>query len=222
MIRTDAMADTGAPIEVELVEDDRRAREGLQHLIDGSQGFRCSRAYGSLEAALAAADAPAPDVILLDVHLPGREGPDGVGDLLAKHPCAVIVMLTVLDEEERIFTSICNGASGYLLKKTPPVRLLEALREARQGGAPMSPEIALKVVQLFRAHRPAPAAEHDLSPQEVRLLSLLADGHSYLSAAGQLDVTINTVRNYVRRIYEKLHVHSKSEAVSKALKKRII
>jgi DNA-binding NarL/FixJ family response regulator len=222
MIRTDAMADTGAAIEVELVEDDRRAREGLQQLIDGSQGFHCSRAYGSLEVALAASDAPAPDVILLDVHLPGREGPDGVGDLLAKHPRAVIVMLTVLDEEERVFTSICNGASGYLLKKTPPVRLLEALREARQGGAPMSPEIALKVVQLFRAHRPAPTAEHDLSPQEVRLLSLLADGHSYLSAGGQLDVSINTVRNYVRRIYEKLHVHSKSEAVSKALKKRII
>jgi DNA-binding NarL/FixJ family response regulator len=210
------------PIEVAVVEDDARAREGLNLLIDGSPGFRCRRSYRSLEEAFAAPAAPAPDVILLDVHLPGRDGPDGVGELLARYPRAVIVMLTALDDEERIFRSICNGASGYLLKKTPPARLLEALREAHQGGAPMSPEVASKVVQLFRAHRPAPAAGHDLSPQEVRLLALLAEGHSYLSAAGQLEISINTVRNYVRRIYEKLHVHSKSEAVSKALKARII
>ena len=131
-------------------------------------------------------------------------------------------MLTVLAERAQIFESICNGACGYLLKDTPPARLLEALREAKEGGAPMSPEIARKVVELFRRTAPPPVAETSLTQQETKLLGLLADGHGYRAAADQLFVSVNTVRNYIRSVYEKLHVHSSSEAVSKALRLGLI
>jgi DNA-binding NarL/FixJ family response regulator len=128
----------------------------------------------------------------------------------------------VLAERARIFESICNGACGYLLKDTPPARLLDALREAKGGGSPMSPEIARKVVELFRRTPPPPAEETHLAPQEIRLLALLAEGHGYQAAAERMFVSVNTVRNYVRSVYEKLHVHSSSEAVSKALRLGLI
>jgi DNA-binding NarL/FixJ family response regulator len=209
-------------IEVALVEDDRVLRDGLAHLIDGEPGLRCRRCYGSVELALAERATAAPDVILLDIHLPGMLGSVGVARLCERYPGAAVLMLTIYDDQDKVFESICNGACGYLLKKTPPARLVEAIREAHGGGAPMSPEIARKVVALFREVRPAPRATHSLTPQEIRLLGLLADGHSYLSAAGQLAITINTVRNHVRSIYDKLHVHTRSEAVAKALKAGIL
>ena len=131
-------------------------------------------------------------------------------------------MLTVFAEEDKVFESICNGACGYLLKKTPSARLIEAIREAHEGGSPMSPEIARKVVSLFqKTHQPAHPDER-LTPHEIRLLKMLAEGHSYHSAGGQLGISVNTVRNYIRSIYGKLHVHSKSEAVTKALRSRLI
>jgi DNA-binding NarL/FixJ family response regulator len=208
-------------IEVAIVEDDRASRAGLQVLIDGTPGFRCKSAFGSVEGALRA-DGPSPDVILLDINLPGMPGSEGVAKLREKHPRAAVLMLTVFDEEERIFESICNGASGYLLKKTPPARLLDAICEVNEGGAPMSPEIARKVIELFRRRPFARTQKHGLTDQQVRVLALLAEGHSYQSAAGQLAISINTVRNHVRAIYDALHVHSKSEAVSTALRRGII
>jgi len=131
-------------------------------------------------------------------------------------------MLTVYAEQATIFESICHGAVGYLLKKTPAARLLEAIREAASGGAPMSPEVARKVVTLFRKTTSAEPAAEPLTSQELRLLQLLAEGYSYQAAADRLDITVNTVRSYVRNVYDKLHVHSKSEAVSKALRQRLI
>jgi DNA-binding NarL/FixJ family response regulator len=131
-------------------------------------------------------------------------------------------MLTVLAEQEKVFEAICNGACGYLLKETPPARLLEAIREAREGGAPMSPEIARKVVKLFQQTGPPEKFDERLTPQESRLLKLLAQGYSYARAADQLRISVNTVRGHIRAIYDKLHVHSKSEAVSKALRNRLI
>ena len=211
-----------AMIEVALVEDDRVLRDGLAQLIDAEPGMRCRRCYGSVELALADRAADAPDVVLLDIHLPGMLGSVGVARLCERYPGATIVMLTIYEEQDKVFESICNGACGYLLKKTPPAKLMEAIREAHDGGAPMSPGIARNVVTLFREVRPAPRESHSLTPQEVRLLALLADGHSYQNAAGQLDITINTVRNHVRSIYDKLHVHTKSEAVAKALKAGIL
>jgi len=209
-------------IEVALIEDDRAMREGLALLIGSSKGFCCTQSFGSVEEALRDRPAVAPDVILLDINLPGTSGADGVPALLQKHPRASVLMLTVFDEQEHIFTSICNGASGYLLKKTPTDQILAAIRDVREGGVPMSREIARKVLQVLRGARPAPPPAHALTPKEVRVLALLSDGHGYQSAAEQLGISIDTIRNYIRQIYQVLQVHSKSAAVSKAIRRRII
>jgi DNA-binding NarL/FixJ family response regulator len=205
-----------------VVEDDRAAREGLQALIDGTPGFSCVAACGSVEEALRVHPREAPDVILLDVELPGIPGSEGVRPLREKFDPAPVVMLTVFEQPERVFESICNGASGYLLKKTPPAKLLESIAEVRNGGAPMSPEIARQVVRLFQHIAPPVEVESHLTPQETRLVALLAEGYSYQGAADRMHVSVNTVRNYIRFIYDKLHVHTKSEAVSKAIKARLI
>src|SRR3989475_12817076 len=205
-----------------IVEDDRAVREGLSLVIDGTTGYACVGAFGSVEEGLKLPATLNADVMLLDINLPGMLGSEGVGFFRSKYPALQVLMLTVYAEQDKVFESICNGASGYLLKKTPPVRLLEAIREAHEGGAPMSPEIARKVITLFQKTGPPEELDEQLTPQEVRLLQMLSEGHSYLSAAGQLNISINTVRNYIRSIYEKLHVHSKNEAVSKALRNRII
>ena len=205
-----------------VVEDDDLVREGLRVLIDGSPGLCCVGAWASVEDALVGLPREVPDVLLMDIALPGMSGVEGVRVVRARHPSVEVLMLTVLAERAQIFESICNGACGYLLKDTPPARLLEALREAKEGGAPMSPEIARKVVELFRRTAPPPVAETRLTEQETRLLGLLADGHGYRAAADQLFVSVNTVRNYIRSVYEKLHVHSSSEAVSKALRLGLI
>jgi DNA-binding NarL/FixJ family response regulator len=131
-------------------------------------------------------------------------------------------MLTVYDDDERIFDAMCAGACGYLLKKTPPARLLESLKEAVQGGAPMSPEVARRVVTLFREIRPPDRADYHLTPHETRLLKLFVEGHNYKTAATELGVSVNTVNFHVRSIYEKLQVHSRSEAVAKALRNRLV
>ncbi|HEY2931817.1 MAG TPA: response regulator transcription factor [Acidobacteriota bacterium] len=210
------------PIRVAIVEDDRATREGLGILIGGTPGYCCAGTFRSVEDALQSRDDDPPDVVLLDIHLPGMLGSDGVRALKHKHPSAEVVMLTIYADDEKVFESICNGACGYLLKETPPAKLLESIREAHGGGAPMSPEVARKVVTLFQKTGPPAKLEGQLTPQEVRLLQLLAEGYSYEGAAGYLNVSLNTVRDYIRTSYEKLHVHSRSEAVSKALRNRII
>ena len=219
------MESNNGTIRVAIVEDDRSLREGLGLLINATPGYNCQHSYGSVEDALRDIkdEEPAtPDILLLDIHLPGMLGSDGVKLFREKFPTMQVLMLTVYAEQDKIFESICNGACGYLLKKTPPAKLLEAIREAHEGGAPMSPEIARKVVMLFQNTRQPEKIEEQLTQQEVKLLQLLADGHGYQSAAGQLNISINTVRNYIRSIYDKLHVHSKNEAVSKALRSGII
>lgn len=213
---------TDEPIRVAVVEDQQPMREGLRLLIDGTPGYRCVGAFGSMEEALRVMDREVPDVMLLDIGLPGMSGSEGVRLLKERYPTMQILMLTIYDEDDRVFESVCNGACGYLLKKTPPARLLEAIREAHEGGSPMTPEIARKVVTLFQKIGPPEKLDQQLAPQEVRLLKLLAQGHSYQAIADQLHVSINTIREYIRRVYDKLHVHSKSEAVSKALRSRMI
>jgi DNA-binding NarL/FixJ family response regulator len=210
------------PIRVAIVEDDRTTRQGLALLIGGTAGYECVGQFRSVEDALRPMDLE-PDVILLDINLPGVPGTEGVKLLRAQYTAAQVVMLTVFDAQDHVFESICNGACGYLLKKTAPARLLEAIAEAHEGGAPMTPEIARRVVTLFqKTATPRTDEKHGLSPRELAVLGLLADGYSYTALAGQLGITVNTVRNHIRAIYEKLHVHSRSEAVSKALRKRMI
>jgi DNA-binding NarL/FixJ family response regulator len=209
-------------LPVALVEDDRLLRESLRALIAGTPGFRCAAATASVEEALRLRVEPPPRVVLLDIHLPGMSGAEGVVPLLERWPGALVVMHTVYDEDDLVFTSLCNGAVGYVLKRTPPARLLEAIREAHEGGAPMSPAIARKVIGLFRRGAPRSVPAEALTPQETRLLGQLAQGASYADAAAELRVSLNTVRTHIRSIYEKLHVHSKSAAVAKALRAGLI
>jgi len=209
-------------LAVAIVDDDRGTREGLAALIGGTPGFRCAGTYGSVEEALKRLADASPDVVLLDINLPGLSGSEGVGLLRQRCPHAQVLMLTVFADEERIFESLCNGACGYLLKKTPPARLLDAIAEAHAGGSPMSPDIARKVVVALQRPGPVDRPEQALTPHERRIIGLLANGDSYEEVGTHLGITVNTVRNYIRRIYEKLHVHTKSQAVSKALRGRLI
>ncbi len=210
------------PIRVAIIEDDRATREGLAMLINGTPGYRCRATFRSVEDALRSIGGDASDVLLVDIDLPGMKGSDGVRLLKQKFPSAEILMLTVYADEDKVFESLCNGACGYLLKETPPARLLEAISEACRGGSPMAPEIARKVVTLFQKTGPPEKLDEQLTPQELRLLKLFVEGYSYQGAADRLNISVNTVRDYVRSIYDKLHVHSRSEALVKALRSRII
>jgi DNA-binding NarL/FixJ family response regulator len=209
-------------IRAAIVEDQRDIREGLRVLIDGTDGYRCAGVYRSMEEALGGIASDTPDVVLCDIGLPGMSGIDGIRVLKGRYPRLSLLMLTVYDDDDRIFDALCAGACGYLLKRTAPSRLLESLREAVSGGAPMSPEVASRVIALFREIRPPERADYDLTPHETRLLKLLVDGHNYTTAAAELKVSYNTVKFHMRHIYEKLQVHSKSEAVAKAMRERLI
>jgi DNA-binding NarL/FixJ family response regulator len=207
---------------VAIIEDERDIRECLCVLVNGTAGFVCTGSYRTMEEAIEKIPAHLPDVVLSDIGLPGLSGIEGVRILKARHPPLLVLMLTVYDDDDRIFEAMCAGASGYLLKKTPPARLLESLREAVAGGAPMSPEVARRVIGLFRALRPPERANYHLTPHETRLLKLFVEGHNYKTAAVELGVSINTVNFHVRSIYDKLQVHSRSEAVAKALINRLV
>lgn len=209
-------------IKVAIIEDRREIRDGLAMLINGTEGFKCSGAYRSMEDALPRIGSDLPNVALCDIGLPGMSGIEGMRILKEKFPNLLLLMLTIYDDDERIFDALCAGACGYLLKKTPPAKLLEGLREAVDGGSPMSPEVARRVIALFRDIRPPERADYELTPHETRLLKLLVEGHNYKTAALELNVSINTISFHMRHIYEKLQVHSKSEAVAKALRDRLV
>jgi len=213
---------TGDPIEIAIVEDKRPIREGLAALLNGTDGYRCTGTYENVEQALRGLGRTPADVLLLDIHLPGMLGSEGVALFHDKFPGLQILMLTVYDEEEKIFESICNGACGYLLKRTPPAKLFEAIGDAFRGGSPMTPEVARKVVRLFQKIGPRDKGGTSLTPAEVRLIGLLAEGYSYQAAADRFGLSINTIRDHIRSIYDKLHVHSKAAAVRKAVKSGII
>lgn len=217
------MITSGVPFtKVAVIEDQRDIREGLATLINGTGGFQITGAFGSVESALPFIARDPPDILLLDIGLPGMSGIDGIPLLRERCPQLLILVLSVHDDDERIFNALCTGASGYLLKNTEPARLLESLREAVSGGSPMSPEVARRVVLLFRKFSPPEKADYDLTPHESRLLRLLAEGHSYRGAAMELGLSVNTIAFHMKRIYEKLHVHSKSQAVAKAFRQGLV
>ena len=220
-------ADATGIIAVAIIEDQREVREGVAVLINGTKGYRCTSSYRSMEEALAriggsAPDAVVPDAVLVDIGLPGMSGIEGIRLLKERFPNMTLLAFTVYDDDENIFDALCAGASGYLLKNTPPTRLLEGLREVVTGGAPMSPEVARKVIRLFREVRPPERANYQLTPQETEVLRLLVEGHHYKTAAAELGISINTVSFHLRNVYAKLQVHSKSEAVTKALRDRLV
>jgi DNA-binding NarL/FixJ family response regulator len=213
---------TTSIIKTSIVEDMRDIREGLATLINFTEGFSCTGSYRSMEEAIPRIRHQVPDVLLSDIGLPGMSGIEGIRILKEQYPEMTVLMLTVYDDDDRIFDAICAGASGYLLKRTPPAKLLENIREAVSGGAPMSPEVAMRVIKLFREVRPPEKVDYDLTPHETRLLKLLVEGHNYTTASEELNVSYNTIKFHMRHIYEKLQVHSKSEAVAKALQNRIV
>ena len=209
-------------VNVGIVEDRNQIREGLVRLINNTDGFSCTGAFRSMEEALAKIPENVPRIVLSDIGLPGMNGIEGIKILKQRYPNLIVLMLSVYDDDDRIIEAICAGASGYLLKNTSTTKLIASLKEVLNGGAPMSPEIARRVMELFRQSPPPKQVEYNLTPHETRLLKLLVEGHNYKTAAAELGLSINTISFHMRHIYEKLQVHSKSEAVAKALKNRIV
>ena len=210
------------PIRVVVIEDVREVRDGLAVLIGGTEGFRCTGSYRTMENALSGIGDDEADVILTDIGLPGMDGVEGTRRLRQRFPDVPVLALTVYDDDDNVFNAICAGASGYLLKNTAPARLLESLREVVDGGAPMSPDVARRVITLFRTFRPPARATYHLTPQETELLKLMVDGHHYKTAADALGISTSTVSFHLKNIYGKLQVHSKTEAVAKALREGLL
>jgi len=208
-------------IRVGIIEDQNETREGLSFLINSAPRFECRHVYSSMELALAGIGTNPPRVALVDIGLPGMSGIEGVRILRERYPAIASVILTVYKDDDRIFQAMCAGACGYLLKKTPSERLIEAVKEIAEGGAAMSPEVAIRVVHMFRTTQAKETAA-SLSPQEMRLLRLLTEGHQNKTAAAELGISIHTVSFHLRSIYEKLHVHSRSEAVARALRDGLV
>jgi DNA-binding NarL/FixJ family response regulator len=212
---------SSAAIRVSVVEDDDRVRASLARLVDGAGAVQCVSQHASAEAALEELPAVAPDVVLMDINLPGMSGVECVRRLKTVMPDVQVVMLTVYEDTDLIFAALAAGATGYLLKRTPPDELLGGIRDVHRGGSPMTSHIARKVVRSFqdaeRAQADADADANALSPREREVLDHLAQGYLYKEIAARLAISYDTVHTYVRRIYEKLQVHSRTEAVAKHL-----
>ncbi|HZI33641.1 MAG TPA: response regulator transcription factor [Candidatus Binatia bacterium] len=204
-------------ITVSIVEDDPHVRSSLAKLIDSAPGFRCVSRHGSAENALEEIPRIKPEVTLMDINLPGINGVECVRRLKPQLPGTQIIMLTVYQNTEHIFNALAAGATGYMLKQTPPAELLAAIKEVHGGGSPMSSHIARKIVQSFQQPVPASAEAQSLSPREAEVLDLLAKGFLYKEIADQMKVSYATVHTHIRHVYEKLHVRSRTEAVAKHL-----
>jgi DNA-binding NarL/FixJ family response regulator len=204
-------------ISVSIVEDDAQVRASLVKLIDSSPGFRCVSQHGSAENALQEIPRIKSEVVLMDINLPGINGVECVRRLKPQLPATQVIMLTVYQNTEHIFNALAAGATGYMLKQTPPTELLAAIKEVHAGGSPMSSHIARKIVQSFQQSASASAEAQSLSPREAEVLDLLAKGFLYKEIADSMKVTYATVHTHIRHIYEKLHVRSRTEAVAKHL-----
>lgn len=210
-------------INVAVFEDNLLLRESLYQLINGTDGLHCVGAFANCDDILFNLNKTKPQVVLMDIQLPGVNGIEGVKIIKKHFPEIKIIMQTVVEDDDKIFASICSGASGYLLKNTTPHRLLQAITEVYEGGAPMTPVIAERVLNKFRSQSPAHLNElSKLSVREKEILECLVEGMSYKMIAAACTISIDTVRFHIRHIYEKLHVRSKSEAVVKAVKGNII
>ncbi len=205
------------------MEDKRPVREGLAMLLGTPGEVECVGKYADAESMLARLEADAPDVILMDIGLPGMSGIEATAKVRAERPDTEVVILTVHEDEGNIFKGLCAGACGYLVKDTPPAELIDAIRTAKQGGSPMTPRIARRVVTLFQDRfRPEPRDKVQLTSREQEVLTGLAAGDSYDAIASSLSVATDTVRFHIRNVYRKLQVHSQSAAVARAIREDLI
>jgi len=209
-------------IKVLIYDDVQELRETLELLVSTTEGFEVVGAFDNCETAPTDIAVLQPDIVLMDIDMPGLTGIEGVKNIRVKNGDVKILMLTVFDDNKNVFEAIKAGANGYLLKKTNPTKLIEYLYDVYEGGAPMNASIATQVLKMF-ATIPSPAGSNfNLSDREKEVLQLLVDGNSYKMVAAEMDISIDTVRSHIRNIYDKLHVNSKSEAVAKALKHKIV
>lgn len=235
------MSAANLPIRIAIFDDSENRRLSLQYLIGMHNDMRCVGSFDNARRALEAVQECKPDIVLMDIEMPGVNGIEAVRQIKLNHPHIAVLMQTIFDEDEMIFSAIKAGASGYLIKKSTPSKIIEGIREAYEGGAPMSPGIAAKVLNFFRN---TPSGEEEiekkqvvedardylntavnlygLTPRELEILQSLVDGNSYKMAAAALNVSYNTVNTHVRHIYEKLHVHSVGEVVAKALREKLV
>ena len=207
------------PITVSIVEDNEQLRSTLARVISRAEGFRCLSHYGDAESALEGLPKDRPDVVLMDINLPGINGVECVRRLKQSAPEIQSVMLTVYEDTDNIFAALAAGAGGYLLKRTKTAELLEAIREVHRGGSPMTTHIARKVTQSFQKAGPSPHATENLSEREQEVLDCLSQGFLYKEIADKLGISYETVHTYIRRIYEKLQVRTRTEAVAKFLRR---
>lgn len=211
-------------INVAIVEDNDTIREGLSALINGTTGYKSVGLFRDCESFLAKLSSMVVDVVLMDIALPGINGIEGVKQAKLIKPEVDILMLTIYEDSEKVFDALCAGACGYLVKKTPPSKLLDAIKEVFEGGSPMSSQIARQVITAFKETKDlnTDQQEFELSSREKEVITLLAGGNNYQQIADQLYISVDTVRHHIKNIYKKLHVHTQSEAVAKAIRKKII
>ncbi len=207
------------PITVSIVEDNDKLRGTLARVLNRAEGFRCVSDYGNAEEALKDLPNVKPEVVLMDINLPGMNGVECVRQLKQVLPAVQVMMLTVYEDTENIFNALAVGANGYLLKRTPQAQLLEAIRDVHRGGSPMTTHIARKVVQSFQRSQASAAQTDSLSEREQQVLELLSQGLIYKEISEKLGISYETVHTYIRRVYEKLQVRTRTEAVAKFLKR---
>ena len=210
-------------IKVVIFEDNRSLRDGLAAMIGGTNGFECTGAFPNCNNLLKNITQAKPDVVLMDIEMPGISGIEAVSIIKEEFPGIKVLMETIFDDDEKIFNSICAGAEGYILKHTPPVEIMEAIREIYEGGSPMTPSVANRVLKMVK-NRPEHrrTTSFDLTEREKEILNCLVKGMSYKMVAEHCYISIETVNVHIKNIYRKLHVHSKSEAVVKAIRGRIV
>ncbi|HUR29791.1 MAG TPA: response regulator transcription factor [Saprospiraceae bacterium] len=210
-------------IRVVIFEDNQSLRVGLYQLINGSEGYECVGAFENCSSLLKNIRESQPDIVLMDIAMPGMNGIEAVKIIREKYPELKIMMQTIFQDNDKIFDSILAGANGYILKNTSPSRILEAIREIYEGGAPMSPSVATKVLKMVSSPKPVLTKDSfNLTDREIEILHCLVQGMSYKLIADECAISIDTVRTHIRNIYEKLQVHSKGEAVLTAIKRNIV
>ena len=220
--KTDEPPSSGPPVSVWLIEDNQNFRTTLSRVVNGMAGMKCNEQFSNAEDALDALHAGAvPDVVLLDVGLPGLNGIDAIKQIKALSPTTRIVMLTVFDDHEKVFKAVCAGASGYLLKPSNTAAIVRSIKEAISGGAPMTPQVAKSVLDMLSG-RAAPKPVQILTGREQSVLRLMAQGQGMKGIAGELDLSYHTVDSHLRNIYAKLHVHTSAAAVAKAVKEGLL